>query len=82
MNILRYFIACSLFFCSFSLLAYHCPMDIKKIDHVLASNPPLSQTQQVEVRNLRALGEQYHRSGDHDRAVQLLCQAMQILRIQ
>ena len=62
--------------------AFHCPMDMKKIDAALAANPPLNQAQLAEVQKLRADGEAYHRAGDHAHSVEALGQAMQILRIQ
>ncbi|MEW8026689.1 MAG: hypothetical protein AB2792_15325 [Candidatus Thiodiazotropha sp.] len=62
--------------------AFHCPMDMKKIDAALASNPPLSGQQLAEVRELRAKGETYHRSGRHDQSVHVLGRAMKILGIQ
>jgi hypothetical protein len=62
--------------------AFHCPMDMKKIDAALASNPPLRQDQLAKVHKLRAEGEAYHRAGDHTHSVEALGQAMQILQIQ
>ncbi|MEW7989766.1 MAG: hypothetical protein AB2728_17405 [Candidatus Thiodiazotropha sp.] len=62
--------------------AFHCPIDMKKIDAALASNPNLDPQQLAEVRKLRSEGEAYHRSGRHGESVQALGQAMKILRIQ
>ena len=67
---------------SLPALAFHCPMDKKKIDSALAANPPLTKAQYDEVVKLRQLGEQYHKAGDHQRSVETLGQAMQILKIQ
>jgi len=62
--------------------AFHCPMDMKKIDAALASNPNLNPQQLAEVRKLRADGEAYHRAGNHQASVDTLARAMQILQIQ
>ena len=62
--------------------AFHCPMDMKKIDAALSQNPDLSAQQMAEVRDLRAQGEAYHRAGNHKQSVEVLARAMQILRIQ
>ncbi len=62
--------------------AFHCPMDMKKIDAALASNPNLNPQQMAEVRQLRADGEAYHRAGNHQASVDTLARAMQILKIQ
>ena len=63
-------------------LAFHCPADMQKIDAALAANPPLSQDQLAQVRQLRVLGEQYHRAGQHQQSVATLGRAMRILSIQ
>ena len=46
----------ALLFCG-SALAFHCPMDMKKIDDALAAGPALSAEQLAEVKQLRADGE-------------------------
>ncbi|MES9814433.1 MAG: hypothetical protein ACH255_02055 [Candidatus Thiodiazotropha sp.] len=61
--------------------AFHCPTDMKKIDAALTSNPNLNPEQLAEVHKLRAEGEAYHRAGRHNESVQVLGQAMKILRI-
>ena len=62
--------------------AYHCPVDMEKIDQALASTQGLN-TQQVErVRMLRHEGELHHRSGDHVKSVEVLGRALQILNIE
>lgn len=71
-----------LLFFSLPAFAFHCPMDMKKIDAALATNPSLSQEQLAQVQKLRGMGEQYHKAGDHQRSVEVLGQAMQILQIQ
>ncbi len=43
----------ALLFCG-SALAFHCPMDMKKIDDALAAGPALSAEQLAEVKQLRA----------------------------
>ena len=61
--------------------AFHCPMDMKKIDAAMAQNPNLTAEQMAEVRELRAQGEAYHRAGNHKQSVDVLARAMQILQI-
>ncbi|MEL0585376.1 MAG: hypothetical protein AAES65_10925 [Candidatus Thiodiazotropha sp. (ex. Lucinoma kazani)] len=41
--------------------AFHCPMDMKKINAALTANPPVNSQQLAQVRDLRAKGEAYHR---------------------
>mgnify|MGYP003529870783 CR=1 FL=1 len=36
--------------------AFHCPMDMKKIDEAMGKNPQLSAEQMAEVKKLRAEG--------------------------
>lgn len=62
-------------------LAFHCPLDMKKIDAALAAKPDLSSEQLAEVKKLRAKGEEQHKSGDHQAAVDTLAKAMAILGI-
>ncbi|MES9828201.1 MAG: hypothetical protein ABW201_08050 [Candidatus Thiodiazotropha sp.] len=62
--------------------AFHCPMDMKKIDVALTSNPNPYPEKLAEVHKLRAEGEAYHQAGRHNESVQVPDQAMKILRIQ
>jgi len=66
---------------SASAFAYHCPMDMKKIDDALAKNPNLSESQMSEVKKLRAEGEELHKAGKHQESVDTLAKAMKILGI-
>ncbi len=70
-----------LFLASLPAYAFHCPMDMQKIDAALASSPSLSTQQLAEVRELRAKGEAYHQAGQHRESVQVLARAMEILGI-
>jgi hypothetical protein len=63
-------------------LAFHCPLDMKKIDEALAAEPQLSEAQLAEVSSLRAEGETLHQAGKHQEAVDTLAKAMEILGIQ
>ena len=63
-------------------LAFHCPMDMKKIDEALSKNPSLSADQMSEVKKLRADGEAFHKAGKHQDAVDTLAKAMKILGVQ
>ncbi|MGY6036683.1 hypothetical protein [Aeromonas sp. AE23HZ002T15] len=62
-----------------SALAFHCPMDMKKIDDALAADPVLSAEQLAEVKQLRAEGEALHKAGKHQESVDTLAKAMTLL---
>ena len=64
-----------------SAIAFHCPMDMKKIDDALATNPALSAERLAEVKQLRAEGESLHKAGKHQESVDSLAKAMAILGI-
>lgn len=66
---------------STSALAFHCPVDMKKIDAALATNPQLTSEQSTEVKKLRADGEALHKAGKHQESVDTLAKAMKILAI-
>jgi hypothetical protein len=65
---------------SSSVLAFHCPADMKKIDAALPS-AQLSADQLAEVKRLRAEGEALHQQGRHQESVDTLARAMKILGI-
>jgi len=60
-------------------LASQCPRDMAAIDAALAQNPPLSDAQKAEVRELRARGEEQHKAGSHAASVETLAKAKAIL---
>jgi hypothetical protein len=62
-------------------LAFHCPVDMQKIDATLAANPQLSEDDMAEVKKLRAEGEDLHNAGKHQEAVDTLAEAMTLLGI-
>lgn len=62
--------------------AFHCPMDMKKIDEAMGKNPKLSAEQMAEVKKLRAEGETLHKAGKHQESVDTLGKAMKILNVQ
>lgn len=62
--------------------AFHCPMDMKKIDEAMGRNPPLSTEQMAEVKKLRAEGETLHKAGKHQESVDALGKAMKLLNVQ
>lgn len=64
-----------------SALAFHCPMDMKKIDDALAAGPALSAEKLAEVKQLRAEGETLHKAGKHQESVDTLAKAMALLGI-
>lgn len=64
-----------------TVLAFHCPADMKKIDDALAKNPSLSAAQMSEVKKLRVDGEAFHKSGKHQESVDTLAKAMKILGV-
>ena len=61
--------------------AYHCPMDMQKIDAALAADPPLSRKQLAEVKHWRSREEALHRAGAHRQWVEVLGKPMAILKI-
>jgi hypothetical protein len=75
-------VAVSLALASGSVLAFHCPADMKKIDAALAKNPKLSEAQMSEVKKYRSQGEALHQAGKHQDSVETLAKAMKILKIE
>lgn len=63
-------------------LAFHCPLDMKKIDQALAENPQLDAEQLAMVKQLRSEGEALHNAGKHQESVDTLGKALAILQIQ
>lgn len=63
-------------------LAYHCPIDMAKIDEALAQNPNLGEEELADVKKYRTLGEKQHNAGDHGASVATLKKAMDILGIE
>ena len=66
---------------SSAAFAFHCPMDMRKIDEAMAKNPKLSAEQMAEVKKYRADGEAFHKAGKHQESVDTLAKAMKILNI-
>lgn len=62
--------------------AFHCPMDMKKIDDALAAKPNITTVELAEVKRLRAEGETLHNQGKHQESVDTLAKAMRTLGIQ
>lgn len=65
-----------------SAFAFHCPMEMKKIDDALAKNPKLTAAQMAEVKEYRAEGEKLHKAGKHQESLDTLAKAEKILGIQ
>jgi len=74
-------VALSLALASISAFAFHCPVDMKKIDEELAKNQKLSEAQMSEVKKYRADGEAFHKAGKHQESVNTLAKAMGILGV-
>jgi hypothetical protein len=70
----------ALFFAG-SVFAFHCPMDMKKIDDALAKNPQLTGAQMEDVKKYRAEGEALHKAGKHQESIDTLAKAEKILGI-
>lgn len=66
---------------STSAFAFHCPMDMRKIDEAMAKNPQLTAEQAADVKKFRAEGEALHKQGKHQESVDTLAKAMKILNI-
>jgi len=61
--------------------AFHCPVDMKKIDAALAAHPSLSAEKMTQVKELRHEGEKYHKAGKHQESVDALAKAMKLLGV-
>lgn len=77
----RHALAAALITVSTGAWAFHCPMDMKKIDEAMAKPMSLSAEQMAEVKKLRAEGETLHKAGKHQESVDTLAKAMKILGI-
>lgn len=77
----RHVLFAALAFASTAAFAFHCPSDMKKIDAALAKHPNLSAAQLSEVKQYRAEGEALHKAGKHQKSVDTLAKAMNILGI-
>ena len=75
-------LATSLALASSTAFAFHCPVDMKKIDEALGKQPKLSAEQLAEVKKQRAEGEALHKAGKHQESVDTLAKAMKTLNIQ
>lgn len=60
------------------VLAFHCPADVKAIDHAL-SKSNMSEMQMTDVKKLRDEGEALHKAGKHKEAVDKLAEAMRMI---
>src|ERR1700675_4448408 len=69
-------LAAAMLFASSTAFAFHCPKDMKAIDDALAKKPKLTEAQMKEVKDLRAKGEEYHKAGKHNEALESLGKAM------
>ena len=78
----RQILAVMVFAYAGSAFAFHCPMDMKKIDAALAKNPSLTSAQLSEVKRLRAEGETLHKAGKPQESVDTLAKAMKMLGIE
>lgn len=65
-----------------SAFAFHCPMEMKKIDDALAKNPNLTPAQMEQVKKDRAEGEALHKAGKHQESLDTLAKAEKTLGIQ
>lgn len=77
----RLALAAALIALSTGAWAFHCPMDMKKIDEAMAKPTSLSAEQMAEVKKLRAEGETLHKAGKHQESIDTLAKAMKILGI-
>lgn len=82
MKIRQFVLLGGLVLASAQAFAFHCPMDMKKIDEAMGKNPKLSAEQMAEVKKLRAEGETLHKAGKHQESVDTLGKAMKILNVQ
>ena len=71
----------ALAFASTAAFAFHCPVDMQKIDAALGKHPNLSAAQLSEVKKYRAEGEALHKAGKHQESIDTLAKAMNILGV-
>ena len=72
MKIRQFVLLGGLVLASAQAFAFHCPMDMKKIDEAMGKNPKLSAEQMAEVKKLRAEGETLHKAGNQQEREKLL----------
>lgn len=77
----RSIVAAGALLASSAAFAFHCPVDMKKIDEALAKNPKLSAEQMADVKKFRAEGEALHKAGNHQASIDTLAKASAILGI-
>lgn len=77
----RYALLLVLVLASPAAFAFHCPVDMKKIDAALATHPKLTADQLAQVKKYRTEGEALHKAGRHQESVDTLAKAMKILGI-
>ena len=81
MKLFHSIIIATLMVFSGAAFAYHCPVDMKKIDAALEMAPKLTSAQLTEVQKLRGAGETLHNEGKHKESVETLSKAMVILGV-
>ena len=81
MKLFHSIIIATLMVFSGAAFAYHCPVDMKKIDAALEMAPKLTSAQLTEVQKLRSAGESLHNEGKHKESVETLSKAMVILGV-
>ncbi len=62
-------------------LAGHCPKDVKAIDAAL-EDAKLDDDVMAEVQDLRDEGEDLHNAGQHEESLEVLHEAMKILKLE
>lgn len=62
------------------LFAMQCPADMARIDALLESNPPTDAAVLEQVQALRAEGESLHNAGQHAESVEVLGEALSLLK--
>jgi hypothetical protein len=70
--------------CSSLVFAASCPLYMGEIDEALkdpAVEQRLSEEELAEVRRLREEGETAHKAGDHDKSMEALTRAKEILEV-
>ena len=65
-----------------SAFAFHCPLEMKKIDDAMAKSPKITAEQMEEVKKYRTEGEALHKAGKHQESLDTLAKAEKTLGIQ
>ena len=79
---LRLTLTAALFMAAAPAFAFHCPADMEQIDAALAGGTTVSAEDLEQISTWRAEGEELHKAGDHQAAVDTLGKAKALLGLE